>query len=54
MRESLLIVFGVMFVALKLMGFINWSWIWVLSPFWVQVLVWFVYFAYLAAKRNRS
>jgi membrane protein YdbS with pleckstrin-like domain len=26
---------GVAFIVLKLVGVINWSWLWVLSPFWV-------------------
>lgn len=25
---------GVSFVVLKLMGYIDWSWVWVLAPFW--------------------
>lgn len=25
---------GVLFVALKLIGVIDWSWIWVTAPFW--------------------
>ena len=25
---------GVLFVALKLLGIINWSWWWVTAPFW--------------------
>ena len=25
---------GIVFVALKLMGHINWSWWWVMLPFW--------------------
>lgn len=28
---------GVLFIALKLTGYINWSWWWVLSPFWIPV-----------------
>jgi len=28
----------VLFVALKLMGHITWSWWWVLSPLWISVL----------------
>ncbi len=28
---------GVLFVALKLMGYIDWSWWWVLAPFWAPV-----------------
>ena len=26
-----------LFIALKLMGFINWSWLWVLSPIWLPM-----------------
>ena len=28
-------VLGVIFITLKLTGSINWSWWWVLSPFWL-------------------
>ena len=28
-------ILGVVFVVLKLCGVINWSWVWVLSPFWI-------------------
>lgn len=30
---------GVVFVTLKLLGVINWSWAWVLAPFWLPVAV---------------
>ena len=30
---------GVVFVTLKLMGYINWSWWWVTAPFWAPVAV---------------
>jgi membrane protein YdbS with pleckstrin-like domain len=32
---SILPFFLLLFVALKLTGYINWSWWWVLSPLWV-------------------
>lgn len=32
--ESLL---ALLFISLKLMGFIDWSWFWVLSPLWIPV-----------------
>ena len=35
---------GVAFIVLKLMGHIDWSWFWVLSPFWVGLVVWLVVF----------
>lgn len=41
-RESLsLSLLGTLFVALKLLGKIDWSWWWVLAPFWLPaVAVW--------------
>lgn len=29
----------IVFIALKLMGYITWSWLWVLSPLWIVFLV---------------
>lgn len=29
----------VLFVGLKLTGYINWSWWWVLSPIWIPLVV---------------
>lgn len=31
------------FIVLKLIGEINWSWVWVLSPIWIEVV--FIIFA---------
>ena len=30
-------VLGVTFIVLKLVGTIDWSWWWVLSPFWISL-----------------
>jgi hypothetical protein len=43
-----------LFVGLKLTGFINWSWWWVLSPFWIPlalcgVLLLVIGFCYIMA-----
>lgn len=32
----------ILFVALKLTGFISWPWLWVLSPLWISLIFWFV------------
>ena len=32
------------FITLKLTGFINWSWLWVLSPIWLSLLLVFAFF----------
>jgi hypothetical protein len=29
----------VVFVVLKLIGIIDWSWLWVLSPFWIELIL---------------
>jgi len=29
----------VLFIGLKLTGYINWSWWWVLSPMWISLLL---------------
>lgn len=28
---------AIAFIVLKLMGIINWSWLWVLSPIWITI-----------------
>ena len=32
-------VLGIVFVILKLTGIIAWSWLWVLSPWWISLLL---------------
>lgn len=32
----------ILFIALKLLGVINWSWWWVLAPIWLPIVVFFV------------
>ncbi len=29
----------ILFIGLKLTGYITWSWLWVLSPIWITVLI---------------
>jgi hypothetical protein len=29
----------IVFIVLKLIGYISWSWVWVLSPLWISWLV---------------
>lgn len=40
-------VLGLIFITLKLTNFIDWSWLWVLSPFWIPLtlVVGFGFFA---------
>lgn len=43
-RESIGVggILLVLFVALKLLGVIDWSWWWVLAPIWIPLAVWLV------------
>jgi len=38
---------GVCFIVLKLTGFIDWSWIWVLAPFWAGIAITLLVFAFM-------
>lgn len=33
---------GLLFIGLKLAGYITWSWLWVLSPLWIGFAIWLV------------
>ena len=45
---------GILFVALKLLGIIDWSWWWVTAPLWISALlvVLFVSGAFAIGKRD--
>lgn len=46
----------VLFIGLKLTGYIDWSWWWVLSPIWVPLVLFVVVFSavvFVAAIRGR-
>lgn len=30
---------GILFIGLKLTGYISWPWLWVLSPIWIPLVV---------------
>ena len=32
----------ILFIALKLLGYITWSWLWVLSPMWIGFAIFIV------------
>jgi hypothetical protein len=50
MKASVFGLLGILFVALKLLGFIDWSWFWVILPFFVPTIVFLsVFFVYLSA-----
>jgi energy-coupling factor transporter transmembrane protein EcfT len=44
-------VVGIVFIILKLCGLIHWSWIWVLSPFWLPVAL-VIFLIIIAVLKN--
>lgn len=42
-----LTLLGLPFIALKLMGYIDWSWIWILAPFWIPIAFVVMIFAFV-------
>lgn len=44
-------VLTIVFIVLKLVGVINWSWMWVLSPIWIPIIL-FVLFLLIAVIKN--
>lgn len=47
-------VLGVIFIVLKLVGVIAWSWWWVLAPFWIPAaLILLILFGMLLFTRQR-
>lgn len=36
---SLGTILGIIFIVLKLVGLIEWSWVWVLAPFWIGAII---------------
>ena len=36
-------VLTIIFVVLKLVGVIDWSWVWVLAPFWISAIITLVF-----------
>jgi hypothetical protein len=46
MKLSLSTLLTVLFVGLKLANYINWSWVWVLSPLWISAIL-YIFFLVL-------
>jgi hypothetical protein len=51
---------AIVFITLKLTGYIDWSWWWVLAPLWIPIVIVFVILALILAlggkvkqRRNR-
>lgn len=46
-------ILGLIFITLKLTGHITWSWLWVLSPFWIPMVIAVVFVAIVYALSKR-
>lgn len=47
-------VLTIVFIVLKLVGVINWSWLWVLSPLWIELIIVIVLVVILALLSKGS
>jgi hypothetical protein len=41
----LFVLLQVLFIALKLLGKLNWGWVWILCPLWGQLAFWLLVLA---------
>lgn len=44
MQLGILPILGIIFVTLKLLDVIAWSWLWVTAPFWGAFVLWILIF----------
>ena len=47
-------VLTIVFVVLKLVGVINWSWLWVLCPLWIDILLTVIVLVIFTIINNRT
>ena len=45
---SFLEILTLLFIGLKLTGYITWSWVWVLSPLWIPISIALVFISVLS------
>jgi hypothetical protein len=45
MKKKWTTLLQIAFIALKLMNYITWSWVWVLSPLWISISMLLVFIA---------
>ena len=43
---------GIVFIVLKLCNILNWSWIWVLSPIWIDALIIIIFILWILIKEG--
>ena len=47
-------VLTIVFIVLKLVGIINWSWLWVLCPLWIDILLTIIVLVIIAIIDNKA
>lgn len=53
MQLGILPILGIIFVTLKLLDVITWSWLWVTAPFWGAFVLWIIIFGLAAWFINK-
>ena len=46
-------ILGIVFVVLKLCKVIQWSWLWVLAPFWISAIIFVISFVIIIFLMKR-
>ena len=47
-------ILGIIFIVLRLVRVIDWSWVWVLSPFWISFVIVIVWATFIIVYRNQK
>ena len=47
-------ILTIVFIILKIIGFVNWSWIWVFSPLWISAILGLIVLLIFYIKYIRS
>lgn len=53
MKFPFLAILTLIFITLKLTGYIAWSWWWVLAPTWIPLAIALVLFGFVFALKSR-
>ena len=48
------VILTIVFIVLKLVGVINWSWLWVLCPLWINLLLTVIVLVIIAIINKRT
>ena len=51
--SAFIALLSVAFIVLKILNYITWSWIWVLSPIWISTIVFIILFSGVMIHKSK-